>query len=222
MVRLAVMSGIAAIQNKQHQIIDCTSGFCQFFNFNVSDQVYGLTEYQIAEHAAESIHCASKNIADDWVHETEESFRGKQLFILDVAVLHNELVAGICHKMPYIENNKIVGSILTFLKLPNFTKEMANFYLNNPEIIVSKHTHQFLDAFDLSTSRKYNLSKRELQCIHYLVKGLSAKDIAQTLGLTQRTIETYIYNVKAKLNLKKTSELITFALTEGIVTRWLY
>ena len=44
----------------------------------------------------------------------------------------------------------------------------------------------------------YNLSKREQQCLHYLLKGMTAKEIAKILSLSHRTVEEYIANLKIK------------------------
>lgn len=94
---------------------------------------------------------------------------------------------------------------------------MLKQFLANPNILVPEYTQRFLDIYQIAPSRKYNLTKRELQCIHYLVKGASAKDIAFTLGLSYRTVEIYIQNIKDKLNVRKTAEIIALALTDGIV-----
>jgi len=109
------------------------------------------------------------------------------------------------------------GCLFQNLILPNLDKQMLNQYLSNPNILVPEYTQKFLDVYQIVPSRKYNLSKRELQCIQYLVKGASAKDIAFTLGLSYRTVEIYIQNIKNKLNVRKTTEIIALALMENIV-----
>lgn len=52
------------------------------------------------------------------------------------------------------------------------------------------------------------LTPREIQSIHYLVNGYTAKHIANALNLSHRTIECYIANIKAKLDCYTKSQLI--------------
>jgi DNA-binding CsgD family transcriptional regulator len=52
------------------------------------------------------------------------------------------------------------------------------------------------------------LSKREQECLFHLTHGKSAKEIAQSLGCSPRTIESHIDNIKFKLNCHSRSEII--------------
>ena len=56
------------------------------------------------------------------------------------------------------------------------------------------------------------LSKRETQCVNLLVRGKTAKMIAQNLGVSQRTVEHYLENIKLKLSVDSSSELIDKAM----------
>ncbi len=56
--------------------------------------------------------------------------------------------------------------------------------------------------------RKPNLSSREQECLFYCARGLSAKEIAEKLGLSFRTVETYLEKAKFKFNVKSKSDLI--------------
>jgi DNA-binding CsgD family transcriptional regulator len=59
------------------------------------------------------------------------------------------------------------------------------------------------------------LSKRELDCLKLYLKGKSASEIGDGLGLTKRTVEFYINNVKNKLSCYKKSELIELLALMG-------
>jgi DNA-binding CsgD family transcriptional regulator len=60
---------------------------------------------------------------------------------------------------------------------------------------------------------KLHLSKRESECLHYLVQGKTAKQTAQILSISHRTVETYIENLKLKLKCKNKAELMVKALS---------
>lgn len=54
----------------------------------------------------------------------------------------------------------------------------------------------------------FKLSKRESECLYYLLKGSSAKQIALKLNLSYRTIETYVSHLKDKFNCRTRIELV--------------
>lgn len=54
-------------------------------------------------------------------------------------------------------------------------------------------------------------SAKELKCIELSAQGMSAQEIADTIFLSKRTIESHLANAKSKLNCKSISELIYIA-----------
>lgn len=59
------------------------------------------------------------------------------------------------------------------------------------------------------------LSERELECLFLQLHGKTAKEIAIILGLSKRTIESYVDNIKAKMGSQNKSELLIKAMTQG-------
>lgn len=51
------------------------------------------------------------------------------------------------------------------------------------------------------------LTRRELDCVHFIVRGFTSKQIGKKLNLSYRTIETYIENIKEKLFLTSKFEI---------------
>jgi two-component system invasion response regulator UvrY len=73
-------------------------------------------------------------------------------------------------------------------------------------------------ANDSQASPGAMLSGRELQVINFLGEGKSVKQIAFDLGLSVKTISTYRARVLNKLRLSTTSDLIRYAVREGLVS----
>ncbi len=59
------------------------------------------------------------------------------------------------------------------------------------------------------------LSKREKEVLGCLGKGLSNKDIAETLVLSESTVRVHIFNILDKLHLKNRNQAIVFALQQA-------
>ncbi|MDC9723960.1 MAG: response regulator transcription factor [Urechidicola sp.] len=60
------------------------------------------------------------------------------------------------------------------------------------------------------------LSLRELEIVKQLAEGKLQKEIASTLFISPRTVETHKKNIQTKLGINTTAELVKFAIREGI------
>ncbi len=61
-----------------------------------------------------------------------------------------------------------------------------------------------------SLQSRFNLSKRELEIIYYIVKGLSDSEIADKLFISRLTVQTHIKNIYRKLGAKNRIELYRY------------
>lgn len=55
--------------------------------------------------------------------------------------------------------------------------------------------------------KNISLSKREAEYLFHLIHGKTAKEIAQNLGVSPRTVESSINNIKLKIGATSKSEL---------------
>ena len=83
----------------------------------------------------------------------------------------------------------------------------VNAYLLNRLL---KRNHR-LDA-SLQTGHIRSLSPRELVVLELIGKGKTTKEIAQDLGLSPRTVDIHRANIKKKLALKSSAEIVAFAI----------
>ncbi len=63
------------------------------------------------------------------------------------------------------------------------------------------------------------LTPREMEIVRLIAKGLIAKEIANTLNLSTHTVYTHRKNIMRKLELNSSSELVLYAVNNGIVER---
>jgi len=67
---------------------------------------------------------------------------------------------------------------------------------------------------NMDPARRLTLRQREI--LRLLTDGLSAKEIARSLGISQRTVEHHKYSMMQLLGITTSAELIRFALQSGI------
>ena len=59
------------------------------------------------------------------------------------------------------------------------------------------------------------LSQREREVLQCIASGLSSKQCAQELGITPRTVERHVENLRNKLNARNKPHLVAKALAGG-------
>lgn len=81
---------------------------------------------------------------------------------------------------------------------------------DNPVTIENLHElPNFFATQDLQFGlNDIDLSKRQSECLYYLTKGMSIKQIAKKVNLSPRTVSHYLDAVKIKLNCTRRSDLI--------------
>ncbi|HJS66723.1 MAG TPA: response regulator transcription factor [Nitrospiraceae bacterium] len=83
---------------------------------------------------------------------------------------------------------------------PLITKELVEVYLST------------------ASEKPRDLTPRQREVLQFLAEGRTAKEIANLLRITSRTVEFHKTQILNHLNLKTTADLIKYALTHGIVS----
>jgi DNA-binding NarL/FixJ family response regulator len=80
-------------------------------------------------------------------------------------------------------------------------------------------TKELVDVF-LATGSETSggLTPRQREVLQHLAEGRTAKEIANLLNITSRTVEFHKGQIMDHLNLRTTADLIKYALTHGIVS----
>jgi DNA-binding NarL/FixJ family response regulator len=81
---------------------------------------------------------------------------------------------------------------------------------------------ELLQAYQGETSGQaeemQQLTQRQREILQLLVEGNSAKEIANLLNISPRTVEFHKYNMMLKLNLKSLSALIQYGIKHGFAS----
>lgn len=66
-------------------------------------------------------------------------------------------------------------------------------------------------------AKSYDLTLREAECLFYLLRGKSAREIGNQLNISPKTVEYYIANVKIKLKTTTRENLFQKAFDSGLI-----
>jgi DNA-binding NarL/FixJ family response regulator len=69
---------------------------------------------------------------------------------------------------------------------------------------------------DAGTSALSDLSRRELEILRLLGEGKSMNEISDVLGISYKTVANNLTQIKSKLDISKTAELMRFAISHGL------
>jgi DNA-binding CsgD family transcriptional regulator len=109
----------------------------------------------------------------------------------------------------YSQSNKIIGVIGCSIALGRHSLAESISILTSLGLLDQNKIQQP----DVVTSpqlkiNQIHLSQRELQCLKLTLKGFTSKKIAQQLGISFRTVEEYLLNVRIKSGAGSKAELI--------------
>lgn len=121
-------------------------------------------------------------------------------------------------KLPWFdEDNQILGVFgFAFFDEANSGGSLSNFltttsemgFLNNQISLLKNKEHLLL-----SMAYQYKFSKRETECLQYLIRGLGIKEVASALEISPFTVRNYLETMKHKTGFRYKSQLIQKALT---------
>jgi DNA-binding NarL/FixJ family response regulator len=83
--------------------------------------------------------------------------------------------------------------------------------------VAQEAIERFVD-FDEADDPLARLSSREREALQLLAEGKSVAEIAATLSLSSRTVETYRARMMDKLGIRDTATLIKFAIRHGLTS----
>jgi len=125
----------------------------------------------------------------------------------------------------------LILALLLFLKISTYT--LANGNTRIELIVVSiavifffigiylnkKSLHQKKPSSEINFNKikELALSKREYEVLKAVAEGLSNKEIANKLFLTESTIKTHVSNLLVKLNAKRRTQAIQLAKEHHII-----
>jgi DNA-binding CsgD family transcriptional regulator len=74
-------------------------------------------------------------------------------------------------------------------------------------------------SMDLNTSGadQPRLTARQKQILLLICEGPATKEIADSLGISPKTVEYHKYNIQQKLKLRSTAQIVRWAIRNGLI-----
>lgn len=115
------------------------------------------------------------------------------------------------------DEEELLGLIAYWTDITNFSLiDLSRFLVNLDAKTHGKVKKQFVYTIECENSNPYRLSQRQLECLFFLLRGKSSKEIGKILNLSPRTIESYIDEIKLKMGCSIKSQVIEKAFVEGL------
>jgi len=94
----------------------------------------------------------------------------------------------------------------------------TNFYLT-PSIARMCANDPGMDSGTRESAPQFNkISRKEREVLQLIAEGKKTRDIAETQGVSIKTVETHRRNIMKKLNIFSVAGLTKYAILEGIIT----
>ncbi|HIC7359607.1 TPA: LuxR C-terminal-related transcriptional regulator [Legionella pneumophila] len=151
-----------------------------------------------------------------WATEENKMFQQQDLSVLNgekIATVHFDSRTSevfLLEKCPLTDQeNKVTGLIYYCHPYPkNEVYRALKDFDDNRQL--SSHHYTLNDNKNI-----YGLTDREHECVFLLIRGKSAKEIGALLSLSKRTIESYIENIKNKMDCRNKAEILVKAVLNG-------
>jgi len=173
-----------------------------FMNSKKLEQILGLNDYELALNSLklnqvfeEQDHFALKGRSSEMIH-VKDAFKDNENYL--------------SQKNPLYQDNKIIGVIFHCARLSH-----AEFMPSLKKIDQALKATSDTDNYYYIGGENNNpakLSNRELECLFLQLRGKTAKQIAIVLGLSKRTVEDYLDNIKSKLGCQNKAEVLVAAI----------
>lgn len=149
----------------------------------------------------------------------EDAYHGLIYSQLEPMMSHDGYQVMLTEKKPLIDSNgTICGIVGTAMKVDNSLLKAFVYELDKTTTLSKGSAVVIADETYLE--KRVNgakLSKREIECLYYTLRGYTTKMIGQQLNVSYRTVQTHIEKIKVKFGCRLKSELISLAEDLGLM-----
>lgn len=205
------LPGFWGIKDKNHNYLLANNKWKAEVGLNPNFDVFGLVD--------EELPCVVSRCANKFKDQDEQVMNTKKpIKVLNIHPFnHKDCRAYITSKFPFIKNNEVVGVVFSAEKIDEQYFCDLSTLLGIEKGVLYQGFKQYSCILTPPNFEEI-LTDREQECLFFLIRGKTAKDIGGILNLSYRTVEHYIEIIKEKFSCNTKAELIANALSKGFFT----
>lgn len=139
-----------------------------------------------------------------------------EIFHMSTSATNSQIIALYTNQNPLLQQFILYFKEKLLPKIEPHIPHLSSAYQEeegNTVYINTKLNESIINFLQKTKVKKYYLnctyiSHREMECLYYLAQGFPIKGVAKQLGLSPRSIETYLNHLKRKLNTTDKASLI--------------
>lgn len=188
---------IVIYKNSSMEILYCNKFTLRFLGYKSREEIIGKTDYDLSW----------SEYADLYSSHEKISLEGDSYpIMLPVSDSYNNLHLSLCRRTLFVDN----GRKFTLTQI-HLLKNTSNMELSN---LISCYSEHHQKDFEKILSI---MTRREEECLFYLLRCRSTKAIGIILGISHRTVETHIAGLRSKFNCAYKSDLTDKAIAMGFL-----
>jgi len=191
------------------RFVEIGSEKAALIGFKKPEYAIGKTDYELPSKISE---LASIFIKNDKKTMEQKSTKN---FCEVMYNSHNELRMYLVQKSPNLFQGQLIGTIGHALDITSIYGELNSFFLKDLRIFNKLITNSYTLVKDFNDPIR--LTDRQSECLFFLLRGKSSKEIASILNLSHKTVEHHLNMAKYKLNCGTKGELIDRSISLGFL-----
>lgn len=194
--------GAVGLKDINSTYIAGNTKLANYMGYKKPGDIVGLTDADVR--------CEMRELAHEFVAQDKQVIERGESCHLDIGRYPNgDLKLHFSTKKPLLSNGDIKGTVFTCVELKSkLFSCLYNEYLsiNGPGFYAIGGQYH-----------SYNLTRRESECLFYLIRGFTVSQIADRLHRSIRTIEKHVCHLKDKLSCQSRAELTEKSIHLGFV-----
>lgn len=205
------LPGFWGIKSRDHSYLLANNNWKSEVGLNPNFDVLGLIDSELP--------CIVSRCANKFKDQDEQVISTrKPIKVLNIHPFNNhDCRAYITSKFPFVRNNEVLGVVFSAEKVDEqyFCDLSTLLGIEKGSLYAGLKQYSFV----LSPPNFAEiLTDREQECLFFLIRGKTAKDIGSILDLSYRTVEHYIESLKYKFSCSTKAELVASAFSKGFFT----
>ncbi len=207
---LEALPGYVFWRTQAAKYAGCNAAAAKLLGYDQAEDIVNTSEYDMP--------CQAAKAAEIFIEQNTKALDGRRLLILDIhPYCNNEQHVLLVEKFPIYKDNKIICAVTRAIDIADTLLDSFSSIIsqaNSPYLGSNKKFSQSLTVN--ARAQDFNLSKREAECLFYLIRGMTMKAIGKILGISERTVENHIAKIKDKFDCRKKDDLIQYCLEHNL------